>query len=81
MEKKDLGMDMGKTKIMVDLLKKSGKDPCGVCLTGVGSNSIFCGGCFCWIHKNAVALRAPCDLTLTSDVPDAWEQHGLLMRE
>ena len=22
-----------------------------VCLTGVGSIAIFCGGCMCWIHK------------------------------
>ena len=37
---------MGKTTIMVsgldlDLLKRSGKDPCGVCQKGVGSNAIF----------------------------------------
>ena len=56
MEKKGLRVNMGKTKIMVsgmdlDLLKKSGKDPCGVCQKGVGSNAIFCGGCLCWIHK------------------------------
>ena len=44
--------NMGKTKILVymvyginlDMLKKSGKDPCGVCQTGVGSNAISCGG-------------------------------------
>ena len=45
-------MNMGKTKIIVcgmnlDLVKKSGKDPCGVSQTGVGSNAIFCGGCLC----------------------------------
>ena len=42
MEKKGLRVNMGKTKIMesginLDVLKKSGKYPCGVCLTGVGS--------------------------------------------
>ena len=47
---KGLQVNMGKTKIMVsgmnlDLLKKSGKNPCGVCHKGVGSNAIFCGGC------------------------------------
>ena len=36
-------MNIGKTKIMVggfdlDLLKRSGKVPCGVCQKGVGSN-------------------------------------------
>ena len=41
------------------LLKKSGKDPCGVCQTGVGSNSIFCGGCLCWIHKKCSGLKGP----------------------
>ena len=50
MEKKGLRVNMGNTKIMVsginlDFLKKSEKDPCGVCLTGEGSNSICCGGC------------------------------------
>ena len=56
MDKKCLRVNMEKTKIMVSgmnlyLLKKSGKDPCGVCQKGVGSNAIFCGGCLCWIHK------------------------------
>ena len=56
LEKKGLSVNIGKTEIMVSgmdlgLLKKSGKDPCGVCQKGVGSNAIFCGGCFCLIHK------------------------------
>ena len=43
-------VNMGKTKIIVsgldlDLLKKFGKDPCGVCQKGVGSNAISYGGC------------------------------------
>ena len=85
-EKTGLQVNMGKTKIMVsgldlDLFKKSGKDPCGVCQKGVGSNAISCGGCLCWIHKNAMASRAPCALTLISGAPDAFVQHGLLMEE
>ena len=44
MEQKGLRVNMGKTKIMesginLDVLKKSGKYPCGVCLTGVGSTN------------------------------------------
>ena len=35
--------------INLGLLKESGKDPCGVCQTGVGGNAIFCDGCMCWI--------------------------------
>ena len=37
--------------INLDLIKESGKDPFGVCQTGVGSNEIFCDGCLCRIHK------------------------------
>ena len=55
-EKKGLRVNMGKTRIMVsgldlDLLKKSGKDPCGFCQKGVGSNVISCGGCLFLIHE------------------------------
>ena len=44
MEKKGLRVNMGKTKIMesginLDVLKKSGKYPCGVCQSGVGSSN------------------------------------------
>ena len=64
MEKKGLRVNMGKTKIMVsgmdlDLLKKSGKDPCGVCQKGVGSNAIFCGGYLCWTHKKCSGIKGP----------------------
>ena len=65
MENKGLRVNMGKTKIMesginLDVLKKSGKYPCSVCQSGVGSsNAIFCGGCKRW------ALRDPCALTLS----------------
>ena len=31
-------------------LYKSGKNPCGVCLKGVGSNSIFWEGCKQWVQ-------------------------------
>ena len=31
--------------------RRLAKTPCGVGLKGVGTNSIFCGGCSSWIHK------------------------------
>ena len=77
-------MNMWKTKIMVsgldlDLLKRSGKGPCGVCQKGVGSNAILsCGGCLRWIHKNAVTSKT---LTLISGAPDTRAQHSLLNSE
>ena len=63
MEKKGLHVNMGKTKIMesginLDVLKKSGKYPCGVCLTGVGStNAILCDGCERWVHKKCSGIK------------------------
>ena len=65
MEKKGLRVSMGKTKIMesginLDVLKKSGKYPCGVCQSGVGSsNAIFCGGCKRWVHKKCSGIKGP----------------------
>ena len=45
-EEKGLRVNMGKTKLMIcglnlDHMKPSGKFPCGVCLKGVGANSMF----------------------------------------
>ena len=63
MEKKGLRVNMGKTKIMesginLDVMKKSGKYPCGVCLTGVGrTNAIQCDGCECWVHKKCSGIK------------------------
>ena len=76
MERKGLRVNMGKTKIMVsgpnlDLLKKSGKDPCGVCQTGVGRNAAVCPGS----PRNAVESKAPYALILISDVLAVWERH------
>ncbi len=56
MEEKGLRVNMGKTKIMMrctglDEIKPSGKYPCGVCLKGVGQNSMLCHGCSKWVHK------------------------------
>ena len=63
MEKKGLRVNMGKTKIMesginLDVLKKSGKYPCDVCLTGVGrTNAILCDGCERWVHKKCSGIK------------------------
>ena len=54
-ESKGLRVNIKKTKVMIsdreaDPITKSGKYPCGVCKKGVGSNSIFCPSCKCWVH-------------------------------
>ena len=92
MEKKGLRVNMGKTKIMesginLDVLKKSGKHPCGVCLTGVGStNTILCiqssvMAASAGFIRNAVALRDACYLRVSSCVPDVLGLPGLLMED
>ena len=63
MEKKGLPVNMGKTKILesginLDVLKKAGKYPCGVCLTGVGStNAILCDGCDRLVHMKCSGIK------------------------
>ena len=62
MGKKGLGVNAGKTKIMIcgtglDLLQSSGEFPCAICRTGVGSNSIFCNGCKHSVHKICSGLK------------------------
>ena len=64
MEKKGLHVNLGKIIIIMepginlDVLKKSGKYPCSVCLTGVGStNAILCDGCKRWVHKKCSGIK------------------------
>ena len=62
-ENNRLQKNMSKTKLMVsssnlDVLKKSGKYPCGVCQTGVGKNAIYCGGCRQWVQKNCSGIKS-----------------------
>ena len=52
---------MKKTKVMfsgqnVNMLLDSGMWPCGVCQSGVGSNSTFCSGCKHWVHKTCTRI-------------------------
>ena len=56
LEGKGLWVNFGKTKVLIsrlglDVLQKPNKGPCAMCLKGVGTNSIFCGNCSCWVHK------------------------------
>ena len=56
MGRKGLRVNMGKTKVLVsgpnpDLVKKSVRNPCGVCQTG--------GGCLSWIHKKCNGIKGP----------------------
>lgn len=60
-EKKGLHVNMGKMKVLMSgsnlsVIKKSGKHPCAICLTGTGSNSIFCDGCSLWVHNKCSGI-------------------------
>ena len=61
MEGKGLQVNIGKTKVLIsgpvlDVFQKSGRDPCGVCLKGVGTSTIFCCGCSSWIHEKGSGI-------------------------
>ena len=55
----------------LDLLQSSGKFPCAVCRTVVGSNSIFCNSCKQWLHKKCSGLKR---LTEEPDYKCTWRQ-------
>ena len=66
----------------MDVLKKSGKYPCGVCnqeLVALMQSSVVAASAGC--IRNAVALRDPCALTLNSGAPDALGLLRLSMKE
>ena len=68
---------MGKIKILTSgvtfqTLKHSGKHPCSVCRTGVGSNTIYCTTCsHTGYTRNAVEYKSLLNGTLITIVPDA----------
>ena len=84
-------VNMENTKIMMsgginlDLLKKSGKDPCGVCQTGAGSNSNFCGDCLCWFNKKCGGIKGPLcpdpDFRCARCLGMAWPIDGRTVKE
>lgn len=62
METKGLKVNVAKTKFMADVegkgaVEQSGKWPCGVCGSGVGTNSIQCTKCSKWIHKKCSGVK------------------------
>ena len=34
-----------------------GKNPCGICQTGVGRNVVLSGGCLSWVHKKCNGIK------------------------
>ena len=63
LEEKGLKVNVGKTKVLFsrhDATKSkiaSAKHPCGVCMKGVGANSILCLGCRKWVHKRCSGIK------------------------
>ena len=62
LETRGLKANINKTKILhcmgsIERTGNSGNYPCGVCRTGVGSNSMFCRSCGKWIHRRCSGVR------------------------
>ena len=87
MEKKGLRVNMGKTKVMesginLDMLRNLESTPVVSVsqeLVALMQSSVVAASAGC--IRNAVALRDPCALTLSSGAPDALGLLGLLMKE
>ena len=75
MEKKGLRVNMGKTKIMESTPVVSVSQE----LVALMQSSVVAASAEC--IRNAVTLRDPCALTLSSGAPDALGLLGLLMKE
>ena len=61
---KGLKVNVAKTKVLIssrglNTIKESGNNPCGVCVKGVGVNSIYCSNCKHWIHKRCSKDSGP----------------------
>ena len=48
-----------KLKYHFDKIILTGKDPCGMCVKGVGTNSIVCGGCSIWVQRICSGILGP----------------------
>jgi len=55
-------VNMNKTKVMISgerqkLMQKDERWPCGVCVGGVGNNSIQCTSCQKWVHRKCSGTK------------------------
>jgi len=55
-------VNMNETKVMISgewqkVMQKAVRWPCGVCDSGVGSNSMQCTSCQKWVHKKCNAIN------------------------
>ena len=63
LEEKGIKVNVGKIKVLCsrhDATKSkitSVKHPCGVCMKGVGANSILCLGCRKWVHRRCSGIK------------------------
>ena len=63
LEEKGLKVNVGKTKVLCSrhnvskLTIASVKFPCGVCMKGVGANSILSLSCRNWVHKQCSGIK------------------------
>ena len=69
----------------LDVLRKSGKYPFGVCQAGVSRNAIQCGGCRQWVHKKCSGIKGLTTLDLNFQcarcLGTTWPVDGRLVKE
>ena len=61
-ENSGMRVNMNKTKVMISgelqkPVQKATRQSCGVCVGGVGSNSIQCTSCHKWVHKKCSGIK------------------------
>jgi len=61
-DSKGMRVSMNKTKVMMSgerqkVRQKAVRWPCGVCIKGVGSNSLQCNSCQKWVHKKCSGIK------------------------
>ena len=73
-DSKGMRVSMNKTKVMISgerqkVRQKAVRWPCGVCIKGVGSNSLQCTSCQWWGAGMVICLKLGADLHMAQLIP------------
>jgi len=74
LEKRDMRVNLSKTKVMISgehqkLKQKAAKWPCGVCDRDVGNNSVQCTSCQKWVHRKCSGIKGSMYKVMKSPAP------------
>ena len=57
---KGMRVNMNKNKEWQKVTQKAVRWPCGICVRGVGNNSIQCTSCQKWVHRKCSGINEAC---------------------